>query len=220
MGKATLAALAVSLFVGIAGVLLVYQYTAEAGILGEQAREKYEEQASGRYGLLLGGRTEILGELPAIYDSPILGHGSWARDPTYIIEMVEGLAALGYKDPTNGLMGDELIEGSIPSHSYIFGAWVHAGILGGVFWASVFLWTARSLLRVYPPSLELLPVMAYAAFALLWNIAFSAVGLTSRILDPYYIVLIMTCHVFAVSKAVPVAGSGAKRLPSPVRTRA
>ena len=158
-------------------------------------------------------------DLP-IYDSPILGHGSWARDPTYIIEMVEALAALGYNDPTNGLMGDELIEGSIPSHSYIFGAWVHAGILGAVFWIWVFLWTARSLLRVYPPSLELLPVMSYVTFALLWNIALSPVGLTSRIVDPYYIVLIMTCQAFAVRKAAPVAFIGAKRLRSRVRARA
>ena len=58
---------------------------------------KYEQESAGYYGVLLGGRPELLAELPAVYDSPILGHGSWAREPLYIIEQRQALLLLGYR---------------------------------------------------------------------------------------------------------------------------
>jgi len=45
---------------GAWGVLQLYEYSVEAGWLGAEARQKYEMQASGEYGVLLGGRSEIL----------------------------------------------------------------------------------------------------------------------------------------------------------------
>ncbi|HEY4759113.1 MAG TPA: hypothetical protein VIH42_00895, partial [Thermoguttaceae bacterium] len=65
------------------GVYQMYDYTARAGLLGEDAQEKYESQAFGEYGLLVGGRGEMLVSGRAILDSPILGHGSWAKDHEY-----------------------------------------------------------------------------------------------------------------------------------------
>jgi hypothetical protein len=65
-------AIAASIVLGLAGVIWSYEFAAANGVLGESAREKYELQASGKYGLLLGGRVEMLGSVPAIYDSPIL----------------------------------------------------------------------------------------------------------------------------------------------------
>ena len=33
--------------------------------------------------MLLAGRADIVPALYAIYDSPVIGHGSWAKDPSY-----------------------------------------------------------------------------------------------------------------------------------------
>jgi O-antigen ligase len=169
-----------------------YQYTASAGILGENAKDHLAKQSSGEYGLLLGGRRELLGSLPAIYDSPILGHGSWAKDPSYVIIEFEALAALGYENATDG--EDQLYdEGYIPTHSFILGAWVEAGIVGALFWGWVFVLTARSLTHLFPSHLVLLPIGAFCAFSLLWDILFSFYGGQMCFIETFYIVMVMTC---------------------------
>ena len=208
----TMAALAASIIVSAAAVLGAYQYAAKAGILGEQASEKYEEQSSGDYGILLGGRTEILAEFPAIYDSPILGHGSWAREPLYIILQNQALARLGYKMAWD-IDSDILQEGFIPTHSYIFGAWVDGGILGTVFWGWIFVMTARVLIRVYPATVELLPVASFLTFLLLWNILFSPFGTDARLTFPYTFVMLMTVMDPASWKVVQVQPAQARRMP-------
>ena len=197
----TVVLLSAALIIIGVGVFWIYGYTASAGILGEVAQHKYEDQASGKYGVLLGGRPELLGELPAIYDSPILGHGSWAREPLYLIEEHEAMTALGYKgeafiDPA------QIAEGQIPAHSYFFRAWVDAGILGAVFWGWVFIVTAKVLTRVYPASIDLLPAMAFLAFLLLWNIPFSPYGTQERTLFPYTLITMLTCMSMVPAKAV------------------
>jgi hypothetical protein len=206
----TAVVLAASLILSIAGVVWGYGRAASSGILGDDAREKYEEQSGGQYGLLLGGRTEMLSSIPAIYDSPILGHGSWAKDPLYMILQNQALARLGYTwvwDVSN----EDLQEGLIPTHSYIFGAWVDGGILGAVFWGWVFVLTARALLRVYPATAVLLPAVAFVAFSLLWDILFSPYGTPGRISFPYAIVVMMTCVDMAFRKTICVPASKTKR---------
>jgi len=85
-------------------------------------------QAHGEYGLIVGGRSEILVSAQAIMDSPILGHGSWAKNEEYA-------AMLNYLRESMGYVAQGKHEsGLIPTHSHIFGAWVEAGILGAVFW--------------------------------------------------------------------------------------
>ena len=85
---------------------------------------------------------------------------------------------------------EEMRNGFIPTHSYLFGAWVDAGILGAVFWAWIFVLAARVLMRVYPETAQLLPVVAFLSFLLLWDILFSPYGTESRYAVPYSIVLI------------------------------
>jgi hypothetical protein len=174
------------------GVFWGYQFTASKGILGPKAREEYAAQSSGEYGLLLGGRTELLASIPAIIDSPILGHGSWAKEPSYLLAERQALAFLGYSDAAQIGTG-ELEEGLIPTHSYIFGAWVNAGIVGAVFWGWVYICVLGTLTRVYPRSVVQLPLMAFAAFSMLWDIFFSPYGASTRIIIPYYLVLLATC---------------------------
>jgi len=199
-----------SIIIGLIGILWTYKYAATAGMLGEEAKGKYESQSSGQYGLLLGGRTEMLGYLPAIYDSPMLGHGSWAKDPTYLIAERQALAIMGYTTAEDVSI-DALQEGLIPTHSYIFGAWVDAGILGGFFWVWIFVLTARTLLRAYPGTALLLPLVSFVAFELLWDILFSPYGAEERIIFPFYVITLMTCSGMAARNKTRVATSKVKR---------
>lgn len=169
------------------GALLVgYGAAASQGLLGANAQAKYQSQVGGAFGLLLGGRTEILGSSQAIADSPILGHGSWAKDPKYGILMNERLEALGY--PVFPLAAD----GLIPTHSFLFGAWVEAGILGAVFWVGVAFIAIRALLRLLGRRLAIAPLVIYAGLLLLWNIPFSPYSNLERISVPFAIVLCLS----------------------------
>ena len=210
-------ALAASILAGAAGILWAYQYTASSGTLGEQAKKKYEEQSSGKYGILLGGRTELLASLPAVYDSPILGHGSWAKNRIYYIGEIRALALLGYKGATD-ISREELIEGIIPAHSYLLQAWVYGGILGALFWAWVYVFVVWALMRVYPATVVLLPVAAFMAFSLFWDILFSPYGATTRIVVPFYIVTLASCMDMVPQKAKQVATAALKkRIAAPKR---
>jgi hypothetical protein len=201
----TVAAIALVILCGAVFVFESYQYVASKGMLGTKAEVEFENQSSGEYGLLVGGRTEMLGSIPAIYDSPILGHGSWAKDPSYLIAERQALALMGYTDAAN-FSAEELDEGLIPSHSYLFGAWVNAGFLGAVFWGWVFFLTAKALMRVYPRSVTLLPVMSFVAFSMLWDVLFSPYGATGRIIFPYYFVMLATCMSMApITKAADLS---------------
>lgn len=188
----TVIAICASVALGAVSVFWIYQLAATGGLLGPSAKEEYARQSSGRYGLLIGGRTEMFASIPAIYDSPILGHGSWAKDPSYLIAERQALALMGYEDAMD-VTSDELEEGLIPSHSYLFGAWVNAGVVGALFWAWVLALVVRALMHVYPRFVRILPLMSFAAFSLLWDILFSPYGATSRIVVPYYLVIIVTC---------------------------
>jgi hypothetical protein len=181
------------LVLGVAGVFSFYQYAASKGYLGQDSQEKYEEESSGKYGVLLGGRVELLSSIPAIVDSPILGHGSWAKDPGYLIAGREALAVLGYRG-TLDISPDDLVDGLIPTHSFFFGAWVFGGICGAIFWAWVWITVVRSLTRVYPQAALLLPLMVYFSFLLSWDILFSPFSLDRRNQVPYYLVMIMTYY--------------------------
>jgi hypothetical protein len=202
--------IAASVVFGAIGIVWGYSYAAKSGLLGEHAREKYQLESAGKYGVLLGGRVTVLGALPAIYASPILGHGSWARDPLYAFLEKRALVLLGYDDPTE-FNTEDMKEGYIPEHSYILGAWVNAGILGALFWFWVFVLTARALLRVYPPSVPMLPMAAFAGFATMWDLAFSPYGAEMRIITPYYIVLLMTCMAMASRASAKAMGGVATR---------
>lgn len=190
---ATAVALGLSLLIGVAGIWSSYKYAARSGWLGPQALMKYNLQSGGKYGVLLGGRTELLAELPAVYASPILGHGSWAKDPAYVLVMRAELIRLGYLKDAKDITRTMLVQGNIPAHSYLFGAWVSAGILGAFFWAWAFKWALGVYIRIYPSDFPLLPVMYFVATTTLWSILFSPYGAQVRVIFPYFFILLMTC---------------------------
>ena len=181
LNPAHLVCLGLTIACGLWAFTQVYVHYAEQGVFGEYARHKIAAQSSGAGGLLLGGRGEILASSQAILDSPVIGHGSWARDPMYAAILAEKQAELGYKDFQHGKPDD-----LIPSHSYIFGAWVESGFAGSVFWMFVFGFTILTLLRA-GGSVPLLPLFAFAGFAQLWDILFSPLGATARFTCPFYL---------------------------------
>lgn len=183
-GRFRLAILGFTVACGVWIFTQVYSHYVETGVFGEYAQRKLEVQKNGEGGLLLGGRGEILASGQAILDSPLLGHGSWARDPTYAAILAEKRAELGYKELYGpGAKRDDLI----PSHSHIFGAWVEAGLAGGLFWLFVLAYTIRALVKV-SGSEPLLLVLAFAGFQLVWDILFSPLGMPTRFASPFFMV--------------------------------
>ncbi|MCE7030851.1 hypothetical protein LZD57_22935 [Jiella sp. CBK1P-4] len=178
--------------VGLAGiaaggaVFQVYAFSASAGWLGPEAKDKYEHQYSGDLNFLEAGRTEYLSSIPAVKDSPIIGHGSWARDMDYVVLRIARLEAAGIK-----VTGDPFRGDLIPTHSHLMGAWVEHGILGAVFWIYI-LWICGSaaVMLLRRPS-HLSGFLTFVVLSLVWDIFFSPFGLDRRIIDPAEILLII-----------------------------
>jgi hypothetical protein len=167
------------------GVLQVYQYCAGNGLLGYAAQQKYEMQSSGRYGVLVGGRGDLLVGLEAALDSPIVGHGSWAKDWRYASQEDAMVKGLGYQ--TLGGANSWLI----PAHSQLVGAWVDAGILGTIFWIWILSLPLRVLMQLYATAEPLAPLIAFLAVILIWDVLFSPYGAERRFLTPYYVIVMM-----------------------------
>jgi O-antigen ligase len=191
-GRLRLAILGLMVACGIWAFTQIYSHYVEQGVFGEYAQRKLEAQRDGEGGILLGGRGEILASGQAIIDSPFIGHGSWARDPTYAAILADKRAELGYKS-LNGQAGKR--DDLIPSHSHIFGAWVESGLAGGLFWLFVLVFTIRSLIKV-SGSEPLLPVFAFTGFQLTWDILFSPLGMPTRFMTPFCVVAMVLLASF------------------------
>lgn len=178
--KALFAVTMVSSIFFYQGVAAIYETAASSGILGREAREKYEMQTEGGAGLLLGGRAESLVSTQAIADSPIIGHGSWAKDYSYIALYVEALEKRGVPiigDPYGG-------GGLIPSHSFLLGAWVEGGILGGLFWIYILTLCVRSLYSLFHIPSGPRPLVTLVILTLMWDVLFSPFGAQQRVIVP------------------------------------
>ncbi len=162
-----------------------YQFAASQGALGEFAQDVYERQGSGAYGVLLGGRSEIYVSSLAVRDSPLIGHGSWAKDPKYAARILE-LEKFGYD--VNYIAAESEL---IPSHSHLMGAWVESGVVGAIFWFWILLLVFRVLANVYMVREPLGPLVTFIGFLMLWDVLFSPFGAERRVTVPYNIVLMM-----------------------------
>jgi hypothetical protein len=183
-------AVAAVLLLGCWGAVSAYEYAASTGLLGRDAQDLYALQSSGDYGMLIGGRSEILIGLEAAYDSPWLGHGSWAKDPEYVELYRETMELLGYG---NGLHEESLDqEANITAHSHLLGAMVEAGVLGAIFWGWVAFLAIRTALRIYCVRHPLTPMVVFFLFLLLWDIFFSPYAAYYRFVTPFYVVGLMT----------------------------
>ncbi len=178
------------LVIGIAiGVIyFLYMHFVNMGYFGRAEKVEYDAQASGKYGVLLGGRSAVLAAIQAITASPVIGHGSWAHNYKYVLSMNATLSALGYQK-----QGGNIQSALIPAHSYLLGAWVHAGIMGAIFWAYVLVCVMRALGRPITISEPLRPLVYFVAVYLIWNIFFSPYGANTRLLAVFSMVLILSC---------------------------
>ncbi len=173
----------------MAGVVIGKTMTtlAATGLLGYEAQHKNEVQNTAGWGILIGGRPEIIVSSRAVIDSPILGHGSWAKDPKYHRMLTDIENEYGLKVP---LGGEARYGGLIPAHSHLMSAWVDAGILGGIFWIYILISTVKGLLKASMSQLPLKPAYIALLVLLLWDIMFSPFGDLRRVTVSYLIVFI------------------------------
>lgn len=179
------------------GMLSGYTQIARSGLLGETAREKVEIQTTGDVNLIVGGRVETLVSTQAIIDSPIIGHGSWARDPYYLSLLLDRLGRLGLQYP-----GDvSQVVDYIPSHSHLLGSWVDHGVFGGLFWIWVLFMVAKSAYRSL--SQENLPgtIVTVAIFWMLWDVIFSPFGADQRFMRAVQIAIILSSARYVLSSS-------------------
>lgn len=159
------------------GLVLAYTTAAGSGWLGADAQDKFLSQSSGNLSLILSGRAESLVSTQAIMDSPVIGHGSWAKDINYVSMLVDILEA-------NGLIvtGDPYASALIPSHSHLLGTWVEAGLMGGVFWMAVMGLGLKAVYATLRSGSSPPVFVGFILFLLIWDIVFSPFGAAQRFL--------------------------------------
>ena len=168
---------ALALIAGAGANALVHAVT-RAGLLGAYAEEKNQSEFSSGRNLLLSGRPEIFVSSRAVLDSPILGHGSWAKDYKYF--------EMDYDIENQYLSGEDLdtleaeSEALIPSHSYLMGAWVWAGIAGAAFWFYILWVTFKSIVWNALLQPHHAPLYMWVLIGSFWNILFSPFGNAAR----------------------------------------
>ncbi|MHA1112875.1 MAG: hypothetical protein ACTSRY_00005, partial [Alphaproteobacteria bacterium] len=114
-------------------------------------------------------------------DSPFIGHGSWAKDPYYASLLLQ------YRPELTSVYE----SGLIPTHSFLFGAWVEAGVVGAIFWLWIWILNARALGRVFTIREPLVPLFGLIGIVMAWDIIFSPYGAERRFIVPFYVVLAM-----------------------------
>jgi hypothetical protein len=185
--------LATAVFAFGLGVVSSYGYAVSHGWLGQKAFQKYKMDASGRLGLVLGGRANLIPAVFAVMDSPVIGHGSWAKDPRYRKYLLL-LLSLGYDRSKGSLEGDIAHSDLIPAHSHILQAWVWAGVMGAVFWLIVLSIVLKSMFLSYRrPNPYYIPVL-FMGLNDLWNIFLSPFGAMMR----FHWVLTLTLFLMAL----------------------
>lgn len=181
-------------FSTIVGVLLaggaafqIYVYAAQSGWLSESATRKYQNQVEDAdEPLLIAGRSETLVYFEAIFDSILIGHGSWPRDLYY----AERLVMERYERGLSSNLALPL-DNAIPIHSHLFGGLIEAGIAGGIFWANILLLIVKSLMRSSGGNSHMRPLYLYGAVLLLWDILFSPFSGFRRFETAFLIVIVL-----------------------------
>lgn len=155
------------------GITQIYSMSASAGLLGRVAEEKYFQQKDNDIGLLFSSRTEALASTKAIADSPIIGHGSWAKDADYVMALADLLQSKGVPFY---LSDSDLI----PTHSHILGAWVEAGIAGALFWTFILILVGRAIWAMANLPNRATVFFAFSLFLFCWDLFFSPFGAERR----------------------------------------
>lgn len=184
------------------GLVAGYGSLAQSGFLGRDAQTKFLDQTKGNLNFLQGGRSESLVSLEAIADAPILGHGSWAKDPYYLQLLLVKMREAGLPSPGTFYSIGVKTEFLIPTHSYLFGSWVESGILGIPIWIYAFFLAFQSLYAIVKIRGQPSALLSLVAFAMMWDVFFSPFASDTRILKGLEI-----CILIAVASSLRKMGA-------------
>lgn len=158
----------------VLGVGLYHAYFrfAKIGAFGVEAQQKSLAESEGRYGAIMTSRAQLLGGVLAIYNSPLIGYGSWALDWEGFGRQAAEIVGIGWRDDARNTLG----VNRIPSHSYLVEFWVEHGLLGALFW----FWAAYHILRLIVTSgrggAREIAFGMLLLCSLSWNLLFSPLG--------------------------------------------
>lgn len=186
-GRSPLEPATVVLVTAVTAIIVIGAYSVSAahGLLGSTAEQKYGAQG-GALGVLISARAENIASVRAILDSPVLGHGSWAKDPKYLRDLKRVLEERGLSVPPY-LLRSPLI----PTHSHLFGSWVEAGVLGGVFWLWCLVLVGSIVPRLHRLGDGRIVFVSFLSLALTWDVLFSPFGAERRFTVAYYLIVLL-----------------------------
>ena len=183
---------------------------ANAGLFSENDQAKFDQQSQGKLGIIFGGRPEGLVAARAIMDSPILGHGSYAVDYKYYELLQEYRYRFGYAE---GDDAEDVEDPGIPTHSHLTMSWVEGGFLASLFWFYMLMLIAGCIIHLTETPHPLGPFYMYLLISLTWDILFSPFGLTRRIWEAFFLlIMINLLRSKPAQRAERICGSEQKRL--------
>lgn len=152
--------------IGFVGVKYGYETLATNGALGERAYVKYMSQKNSKMGLA-SGRGDFVQAVFAISKEPIWGYGSYAKNTDHFFREFNKAADLGVRNT------GKVEPSHMPTHSYILGAWVSAGILAVPFWIYALYLSISFLFRYSCFDARMALVNLEFGCLMIWNILFS-----------------------------------------------
>ena len=161
----------------------IFQYLLKSDMLPKILYEKTILQ-QGNYGLLLGGRSDLIGGLKAIADSPIIGHGSWAKDCFYADYINNFLLINEYSK----IFTDK--NCLIPGHSIVLEAWIYSGFMGLIFWIYIFVILIKRVKFNYIHTSKFYLILIFLNTIVIWDFFLSPYGGTRMIEFPLYLAIL------------------------------
>ncbi|HET7734315.1 MAG TPA: hypothetical protein VFK73_10800 [Paludibacter sp.] len=122
--------------------------------------------------ILLIGRAEIPVALKAIYDKPLTGHGSWARDKSGKYRSMQADLSHFQTDREMELFINSDKNG-LPTHSVILGAGAYNGIFALIFITIIVLFFIRKCKFALMDNTPFKAILLYTMFFIIWNALFS-----------------------------------------------
>ena len=192
-------ALSLVVCVGALFVLRGYEFAAGHDWLGARAEQKYFSD-EGNWGLIIGGRAEVISGVHAVLDSPLIGYGSWARDPGFKFRRyLTSLSQYGYRQPSE--LDEYMTQlDLIPTHSTLLQAWVWSGILGAIFCAYILVLMVRTGVYLVSWENELFVPSTLLLIWRSWDLFFSPFGSDMRFEWAISIIIFVNIIHFSGSK--------------------
>lgn len=197
--------LLVSVLIGSLGFIYgAYTYTAPRGMLGEEARIKYSNQAFQRFGatpwgLVLSGRAPVYGAILGIMERPILGFGSWRHDLTsdFVIEAINNVGL--DSRVINNIRQGAFTGGA--GHSVLFQAWVENGLVPAIVYICIFCISLKVLLFCIRFDNRMTPFIIFSFVSFSWGFFFSPPDLAMR----FWVGFCLAFYVVFMDKQRPLA---------------